>query len=141
MIIDNGLATGSLSISGSLIQSNGNVVISGSFTVVSGSIFPLQFNRQATNYVLSLADQGVVIETNVGSANTITVPLNATVPFPRGTEIAVIQRGTGQTSFVTASVGITLNSYNNSKAISGQYAAVSLLKVDTNEWYLVGRLA
>jgi hypothetical protein len=77
---------------------------------------------------------------NSGSANLLTVPSSSTVDFPIGTEIAVIQRGTGVTTFTTASVGVTINSYSGSLTMRGQYAAAALLKVNTDEWYLIGRL-
>jgi hypothetical protein len=108
-----------------------------SYTLNTG---PLSFDRQTANYTLVLSDYGKVVEMNSGSANLLTVPSSSTVNFPIGTEIAVIQRGTGVTTFTTASIGVTINSYSGSLTMKGQYAAAALLKVNTDEWYLIGRL-
>jgi hypothetical protein len=137
--------TGSLSISGSesilgSLTVSGSLTVTGSFVATSGSVTPLLFNRQTTNYTISLSDQGRVIEMNVGSGNIVTVPSSSTVNFPIGTEIAIVQRGTGTTLFTTASINVLIDSYSGSLTMKGQYAAASLLKVGTDEWYLFGRL-
>ena len=97
------------------------------------------FNRTTTSYTLVLGDAGKIVETNVGSANNLTVPLNSSVTFPIGTEIAVLQYGAGQTTIVATS-GVTLRSKSNALKISGQFAGCTLVKVGTDEWYVVGDL-
>jgi hypothetical protein len=69
----------------------------------------------------------------------LTIPLNATVAFPIGTEIAVLQYGAGQTTIV-ATVGVTLRAKANALKISGQFAGCTLVKVGTDEWYVIGDL-
>ena len=89
-----------------------------------------------------LADQGKMIEANSGSSSVITVPLNLNVAFPIGTEISVVMRNTGTVQIV-GEVGfssVTVNSAGSLDTISTQYGAASLVKVDTNEWYLYGNL-
>jgi hypothetical protein len=97
------------------------------------------FNRQTASYTLVLTDQNDIIEMNVASANNLTIPLNATVAFPIGTEIAVLQYGAGQTTIV-ATVGVTLRAKANALKISGQFAGCTLVKVGTDEWYVIGDL-
>jgi hypothetical protein len=97
------------------------------------------FNRQTASYTLALTDQNDIIEMNVASANNLTIPLNATVAFPIGTEIAVLQYGAGQTTIV-ATVGVTLRAKANALKISGQFAGCTLVKVGTDEWYVIGDL-
>jgi hypothetical protein len=107
---------------------------------VTGSItFQNTFNRQTASYTLALTDQNDIVEMNVASANNLTVPLNATVAFPIGTEIAITQYGAGKTTIV-ATGGVTLRSAGGLLSIGAQYAMVTLLKVGTNEWYVVGNL-
>ena len=107
---------------------------------VTGSItFQNTFNRQTASYTLALTDQNDIVEMNVASANNLTVPLNATVAFPIGTEIAITQYGAGKTTIVATS-GVTLRSAGGLLSIGAQYAMVTLLKVGTNEWYVVGNL-
>jgi len=97
------------------------------------------FNRQTASYTLVLTDQNDIVEMNVASANNLTIPLNSSVAFPIGTEIAVLQYGAGQTTIV-ATVGVTLRSKANALKISGQYAGCTLVKVGTDEWYVIGDL-
>ena len=126
---------------------SGNVLIntttdnnSGAKLQVTGNItFQNIFNRRTASYTLALTDQNDIIEMNVGSANNLTVPLNSSVAFPIGTEIAVLQYGSGQTTIV-ATGGVTLRSKSNALKISGQFAGCTLVKVGTDEWYVVGDL-
>ena len=80
---------------------------------------------------------------NNASANTLTVPLNASVAFPIGTEITVIQTGAGATTISPAG-GVTVNYYSLSGAatriIKAQWSAATLIKRDTNTWVLIGNL-
>lgn len=94
-----------------------------------------KFDRKTGNYVLALADKVRGIEMNVAGANTVTVPLNATVAFPIGTVIPVIQYGAGLTSIV-ATGGVTINTSAGNLDSPGQYAPMFLRKIATNEWYL-----
>jgi hypothetical protein len=77
---------------------------------------------------------------NVASPNTVTVPTNATAAFTIGTQITVTQYGGGQTSIVAAS-GVTLRSTNNWLKINARYGSVTLVKVGTDEWYVIGNLS
>jgi len=112
---------------GAALQVNGNI----SFVNV--------FSRKTASYTLVLTDQNDIIEMNVASANNLTVPLNSTVAFPIGTEIAIAQYGAGKTTIV-ATGGVTLRSAGGLLSIGAQYAMVTLVKVGTNEWYVVGNL-
>ena len=107
--------------------------------VAGGFIMENQFNRQTVNYTLVTTDAGKIVETNISTPNTVTVPDNATVPFPIGTEIFVMQYGAGQTT-IAAVAGVTLRSKSNYKKIGSPYTGVCLVKVGTDEWYLVGTL-
>jgi len=107
--------------------------------VTGGISFQNQFNRRTASYTLVLTDQNKVVEMNVATANNLTVPTNASVAFPIGTEIAITQYGAGKTT-VVASSGVTIRSAGALLSISAQYAMATLLKVGNNEWYLVGSL-
>lgn len=126
---------------------NGNLLIgsttdnaSGSKLQVTGNIsFQNIFNRKTASYTLVLADQNDIIEMNVATANNLTVPLNSTVAFPIGTEIAITQYGAGKTTIV-ATGGVTIRSVGGLLSLSAQYAWATLVKVGTDEWYAVGSL-
>ena len=91
------------------------------------------------SYTLLLSDQGKVIETNNGSANTLTVPPNASVSFPVGAIIAVTQLGAGQTT-ITPGSGVTLRQWQFKFKTAGQYARASMYQRAVNEWVLSGDL-
>lgn len=94
----------------------------------------------ASNYTLSLLDENaLVMINNLSLPNTVTIPNNSSVAFVVGTQITVLQKNTGQTSFIGAS-GVTINSTptNRLRAI---WSSASLIKIGTNEWVIVGDLA
>jgi hypothetical protein len=86
------------------------------------------------------AGNPLVIEMNVATANTLTVPLNATIGFTIGSQITVSQYGSGQTT-IAAEAGVTLRSSGSFLKLAAQYSMATLMKVGTNEWYVVGQLA
>ena len=89
-------------------------------------------------YTLELTDRGRIVTMNNASPNTLTIPDNATVEFPIGTEIRVIQIGAGATS-IAGDVGVTLNSVSaGTGAMTAQWGEVRLYKVAADEWYATG---
>lgn len=89
--------------------------------------------------VLSLSDAGKVIQMNVGSANTLTVPTEASAAFPTGTQITVLQIGLGSTT-LTASAGVTMNSKDSMLRLGNRWAAATLIKRDSDTWVAIGDL-
>jgi hypothetical protein len=98
------------------------------------------FNRRTASYTLVRGDAGKIVEMNVGSANNLTVPANADVAYPIGTEIQVLQYGAGQTTIVAAG-GVTLRSKSGQLKIANQYTGVTCVKVGSDEWYVIGNLS
>lgn len=100
------------------------------------------FNRQIDSYTLVLGDAGKVVEMSKASANTLTIPPGSgvgSVAFPTGTIINVVQHGGGQTTI--SGPGVNLRSSGGFLKLAAQYSACTLLKIDTNEWYVFGQLA
>lgn len=89
-------------------------------------------------FTLVLADAGCVVALNSGEVNpvAVTVPTHAAVAFPLGTIISIRQKGVTQ-ALITPAAGVTLRTYIGLKT-PGQWAAVALHKVDTNEWIVEG---
>lgn len=98
----------------------------------------LSFNRQTDDYTLALTDNFNAVETNKGTANTVTVPPNSSVAFPIGSQVNVLQYGAGQTT-IAAGSGVTLR-YSVGLKLVAQYDGCTLTKVGTDEWYLNGAL-
>jgi hypothetical protein len=99
----------------------------------------LPTNAQSASYTLVLSDKAKVVEMSVGSANNLTVPTNSSVAFPIGTQIHIVQTGSGQTTVVAAG-GVTINATPGLK-IRAQWAGATLIKRAENTWVLVGDLA
>jgi len=95
-----------------------------------------QFNAQTgTSYTLVLTDVAKLISLTNAAAITLTVPTNASVAFPIGTQILLYQGGAGQ---VTVSSSATIRSQGSKTKIAGQYGVAGLVKVATDEWVLFG---
>jgi len=82
---------------------------------------------------------------NVGSANNFQIPTNASVAYPVGTVINVLQIGTGQTTIQAVTSGTTtINSTGASPTapkLRARYSAASCIKAATDTWYVVGDIA
>lgn len=114
-----------------------NIAFDGTSNILLNSTYN---NQTGTTYTFALADNQKVVTATNASAQTYTVPTNASVAFPIGTRIDVIQLGAGKVTIAPASGAVLINSYNNNRSIAGQYVGVTLLKTDTNTWVLVGNL-
>lgn len=84
------------------------------------------------SYVLTASDAGRMVEMNVGSANTLTVPPD----LPAGTQVLIVQIGAGQTTLVEGS-GVTIRRRFGLK-IAGQNGAVLLYARTSTDWVAVG---
>lgn len=105
-----------------------------------GLLDTLVFAEKTANHSLVLGDAGKTLTINSGSDTTITIPLNATVPFEVGQRIDVVRVGSGEVTFAGATVGVTINSKNSNKKIAARYSGATLIKYDTNTWVLIGDL-
>jgi hypothetical protein len=107
----------------------------------------LAFNAQtgATyTFVLADADNKLVTASNA-SAQTYSIPTNATTAFPVGTQINLIQIGAGQVTVQAATSGTTTVVSTGASAAApkcrAQYSALTLVKRDTDSWYVIGDIA
>lgn len=82
------------------------------------------------------SDAGRLITLSNASAIAVTIAADATTDFPIGTQLLMMQLGTGQVT-VSGAVGVTVVSKNGTKT-SGQYAVISLIKVAANQWVVGG---
>ena len=79
-----------------------------------------------------------IIEVSSSSATTITIPLDATINFPIGSSIDIIQTGTGTVSIDKIS-GVTLNATPGLK-LRTQWSSATILKRAANTWIAYGDL-
>jgi hypothetical protein len=93
--------------------------------------------------VLTDADNKLVTYSNTGTT-TITIPPFNTVAITTGSVINVIKIGSGGTVSIVQGAGVTLAStgtVSTNPTITKTFGAVSCIKVSTDSWYIVGRVA
>jgi hypothetical protein len=87
---------------------------------------------------LALTDLATLQKCTSASLITITISLNSAVVFPINTEIALVKYGVGAVTI--GGSGVTINSVDSLKSVKGQFGAVTLKKIATDEWLLIGSL-
>jgi hypothetical protein len=98
----------------------------------------LQIVEKFVSYTIVLSDKDKLIEMNSSSANTLTVPLNSAEAFPVGSQVNILQAGSGQTT-VAGTSGVTINATPGLK-LRAQWSSATLIKRAENVWVLVGDL-
>ena len=101
--------------------------------------------QTGTTYTFVLADQGKYITASNASAQTYSIPTNASVAFPIGTNIDLIQIGAGQVTVSAATPGTTTVLSTGATAAGPkarvQYSALTCKKVATDTWHIIGDIA
>jgi len=95
-----------------------------------------------TARTLALTDASDVILMSSGSANTVTIPTNASVAFAIGTILTIVSTGAGVTT-IAGDTGVTLSGAGGSVSagscdIQTQYGAATLIKTATDGWIVSG---
>jgi hypothetical protein len=116
-----------------------NADVSASAAIDLGKLADVSTNAQAASYTLVLADKNKIVEMGVGSANNLTVPLKSCVAFPIGSQINILQTGTGQTTIV-ATGGVTIDATPGLK-MRARWSYATLIKRATDTWVLVGDIS
>ena len=87
---------------------------------------------------LDIDDSDAYVRCNSAVAMVVTVPTDAAVAFPIGTQVTIIQVGDGQVE-IAGDTGVTINTAETYKTAK-KFAAATLVKVDDDEWDLMGLL-
>jgi len=95
---------------------------------------------KAGNYTLVLADAGRMIwKGSGGSGETITIPANASVAFPIGTVITVVNQGGGTLSIAITTDTMQLEGIGTTGTRTlADDGVATLLKVDSAAWLAIG---
>jgi len=105
----------------------------------------LAFDAETASYTAVLANNGQVVTMNNASANTFSIPTNASVAFPIGTQINVLQIGAGQTTIQAVTSGTTTIQSTGTTAaqpkLRVRYSAATCLKAGTDLWYVFGDIS
>jgi hypothetical protein len=112
-------------------------------TITQGQATP---SFSANAYTLVAGDAGkLLLASNSSTAGTVNVPTNGSVAFAIGTQITILQTGSGQlTISATTPATTTINSTGATAAspkCRAQYSAITLIKTATDTWYAMGDIA
>jgi len=103
-------------------------------------------NADATaDYTAVSADQyQVLVPMNKATAVAFKIPTNASVAFPVGTVITVLNKGAGTCTISAVTSGTTTILSAGSTVAAptlGQYKTAACIKTATDTWYVVGAIA
>jgi uncharacterized protein (AIM24 family) len=136
-------------------QGAGDVTLTGTQTLTNKTLTTPTLNDPKINlaftadtgssYTAVLTDNGKVVTMDNGSGNTFRIPTNASVAFPIGTQLNVLQIGAGQTTINAVTSGTTtIQSTGGTAAqpkLRARYSAATCLKAGTDLWYVFGDIA
>ena len=96
-------------------------------------------SQKTASYTLSsLTERDDLIEMGSSSAITLTIPTNATVAYPVGTSLDILQTGAGQVT-IAGAAGVTVNATPGLK-LRTQWSSATLFKRAENTWVVYGDL-
>lgn len=105
----------------------------------------LGFDAETASYTAVLANNSQVVTMDNASANIFSIPTNASVAFPIGTQITVLQIGAGQTTIQAVTSGTTTIQSTGGTAAAPKlrvrYSAATCLKAGTDLWYVFGDIS
>ena len=155
--------TAGTGLSGGTITTSGTIAIDTATTVdvstaqtltnktltsptLNAPLINLSLNAQTgTTYTFVLADNGKLVTASNASAQTYSIPTNASVAYPIGTQINIIQIGAGQVTINAVTSGTTTVSSTGATAtapkLRAQFSSATCIKASTDLWYVVGDIA
>jgi hypothetical protein len=105
----------------------------------------LAFDAETASYTAVLANNGQMVTMNNASANTFSIPTNASVAFPIGTQLNVLQIGAGQTTIQAVTSGTTTLQSTGATAaapkLRARYSSATCIKAGTDLWYVIGDIS
>jgi hypothetical protein len=94
----------------------------------------------SANDTIALEDSGKHFRSTTAGNITLSIPTNATVAFPTGTAISIVEQAAGNI-LVNAISGVTLYHAGNSTAgnrVISTFGVATLMKVDSDTWFISG---
>jgi hypothetical protein len=149
-----GLSGGAITTSGTIAIDSTVATLTGTQTLTNKTLttptlddakINLAFDAETASYTAVLANNSQVVTMNNASANTFSIPTNASVAFPIGTQITVLQIGAGQTTISAVTSGTTTILSTGATAAAPKlrvrYSSATCVKAGTDLWYVLGDLA
>ena len=114
-------------------------------STVNGLVTFTVGSDQTADYTAVLTDQyQVLVPMNKATAVAFKIPTNASVAFPVGTAITVLNKGVGAVTISAVTSGTTTVLSAGAVAASptlAQYKTAVCIKVATDTWYVAGAIA
>jgi hypothetical protein len=105
----------------------------------------LTIDPETASYTAVLANNGQLVTMNNASANTFSIPTDASVDFPIGTQINVLQIGAGQTTIQAVTAGTTTIVSTGGTAAAPKlrvrYSSATCIKLGANSWVVMGDIS
>ena len=120
----------------------GDVLTSGMFNGLVA--FTLNAQTGTTYTAVSTDQYQVLVTMSNAAANAFKIPTNASVAFPVGTVITVMNIGAGVCTISATTSGTTTVLSAGATAASptlAQYKSAACIKTATDTWYVVGAIA
>ena len=150
-----GLSGGAITTSGTIAIDSTVATLTGTQTFTNKTLttptlddpkINLAFDAQTgTTYTTVLNDNGQVVTMNNASANTLSIPTNASVAYPIGTQINVLQIGAGQTTIQAVTSGTTSILSTGATASApkarAQYSTLTAVQTSTDNWLIMGDIS
>lgn len=129
------MASGFPSVSGDILTS----------TMYNGLVAYTVGTDQTADYTAVIGDAyQALVPMNKATAVAFKIPTNATVAFPVGTVITVLNKGAGTCTISATTSGTTTVLSSGATAASptvSQYKIAACIKTATDAWYVVGGIA
>jgi hypothetical protein len=113
-------------------------------STVNGLVTFTVGSDQTADYTAVLTDQyQVLVPMNKATAVAFKIPTNASVAFPVGTAITVLNKGAGAVTISAVTSGTTTVLSAGSTAAAptlAQYKTAVCIKTATDTWYIVGAI-
>jgi hypothetical protein len=130
--------TGTVVTTGNLsaITSTGTL---SSLAVTGNVVYHTIPESKATTYLLTLTDDGKIIEMSGGGF--LQIPTDASVNFPIGTQITVLQTTATQATIQAVTAGTTTVNGTPGLKLRTQWSSATLIKRGVNLWVAIGDLS
>jgi hypothetical protein len=144
-----GLSGGTITGTGTIAIDSTVATLTGSQTLTNKSLTDAKINLgidpETASYTAILANNSQIVTMNNASANTFSIPTDASVAFPVGTQITVLQIGAGQTTIQAVTAGTTtINSTGataNAPKLRVRYSSATCVKLSTDNWVVLGDIS
>lgn len=130
-------------------ETGSGALVFGTSPTITGLIYTqtiLTPSFSANAYTLAIGDQGdILLASNGATAGTVNIPTNASVAFPTGTQITIIQTGSGQLTIQASTPATTTIASTGATAtapkLRAQNSSATCIKTGTDTWYVVGDIS